>query len=232
MKNLISSLLQKKTRPLRRRNVVCRLINTSPMLPPVQPLKLWGIVFTSIGHFARDNACQEELSKIVLKQNGILLDNSQELRKYAMLKVDHQVEIRRHERATKCLHEAESSIRGLDSQLEVSIVSNLSPTITPLVWPTSGTIPPVQKMMRVEWLHCSTRGKSERQHLLRSRGVEVCDATVTKYILAWCCPRSSEGLYLQHGKRTKCQIQTDAIFMCQGGAPTCYEYFDEFVDHM
>lgn len=91
------------------------------MLPPVQPLKLSGMVFSSWS-FARDAVRQEELSKTVLKQNEALLDNSRELRKFAMLKVDHQVEVRQHEKATKCLHEAEGSIRRLDNSLEVCTV--------------------------------------------------------------------------------------------------------------
>lgn len=64
------------------------------------------------------------------KQNESLLDNSKELRKYALLKVDHEVQVRQLEKATKCLHEAEGNIRRLDSQLGVSTVLNLPPTIT------------------------------------------------------------------------------------------------------
>lgn len=63
---------------------------------------------------------QEELSKTVLKQNEALLDNTQELRKYAALKVDHEAEVRQHQKVAKCLSEAEISIKRLDIKLDVS----------------------------------------------------------------------------------------------------------------
>lgn len=90
------------------------------MLPPVQPLKLSDIFFFIHSSFSRDNMRQEELSKTVLQQNETLLDNNNELRKYDMLKVVHQVELRQHEKSVNCLHEAEGNIRRLDSQLQVS----------------------------------------------------------------------------------------------------------------
>lgn len=56
---------------------------------------------------------------MVLKQNEALLDNSKELRKFAVLKVDHLTEVRQHERATKRLQAAEGDIRGLKIKLQV-----------------------------------------------------------------------------------------------------------------
>lgn len=62
---------------------------------------------------------QEELSQTVLKQNEALLDNNKELRKYAVLKVDHLTEVRQHEKATKRLQAAKADTRGLKIRLEV-----------------------------------------------------------------------------------------------------------------
>lgn len=56
----------------------------------------------------------------MLKQNQALLDNNRELRKYAALKVDHEAEVRQHEKAAKCLSEAQVSIKRLDIRLDVS----------------------------------------------------------------------------------------------------------------
>eukprot|EP00903_Cladosiphon_okamuranus_P012984 g12116.t2 len=63
-------------------------------------------------------AVKEELSKTVLKQDEALLDNSRELLRYAALKVDHEAEVRQHEKVAKCLREAEVSIKRLDIKLD------------------------------------------------------------------------------------------------------------------
>ncbi|CAM9138100.1 unnamed protein product, partial [Hapterophycus canaliculatus] len=64
---------------------------------------------------------KEELSQVVLKQNEALLDNSKELEKLAVLKVDHLAEVRQHQKATKRLQVAEGEIRGLKITLETAI---------------------------------------------------------------------------------------------------------------
>lgn len=59
-----------------------------------------------------------------MKQNEALLENSKELLKYAALKVDHESEVRQHEKAVKRLDMAEGNIRSLNTKLSVSTVWN------------------------------------------------------------------------------------------------------------
>ncbi|CAM9889516.1 unnamed protein product [Scytosiphon promiscuus] len=64
---------------------------------------------------------KEELSQMLLKQDEALLDNNKELRKFAVLKVDHLTEVRQHAKATKRLQAAEGDIKGLKIRLQRAI---------------------------------------------------------------------------------------------------------------
>eukprot|EP00752_Nemacystus_decipiens_P002127 g2029.t1 len=66
-------------------------------------------------------ATKEELSKTVQKQCEALLDNSRELRKFAALKVDHEVEVRRHEKVATCLRDAEVQIKRLNIRIDKAL---------------------------------------------------------------------------------------------------------------
>lgn len=55
-----------------------------------------------------------------MKQNEALLENSKELLKYAALMVDHESEVRQHEKAARCLDIAQGNIKSLNKKLSVS----------------------------------------------------------------------------------------------------------------
>lgn len=65
-------------------------------------------------------ALQEALDELTLKQNEALLDNNRELRNYAVLKMDYEVEVLQQQRVSRRLVIKEDEVKSLLVKLYVS----------------------------------------------------------------------------------------------------------------